>query len=83
MTSRVTVDAHAGWPIEVKTQQAGSPIEVVHIVPAKTDREFYIHDGLRITSIRELDRPSESIQGMPPGATTISEEQIASVASVV
>jgi len=59
MTTRITVDAHAGWPILV-VQVVGEPSQQksirTDIVPALESRDFYIHSGARIISIEELPR---------------------------
>ncbi len=59
MTTKVTVDAHAGWPVMV-TMIEGEPKSEKRIrneiVEPKTVREFYIHSGLRIVNIEELPR---------------------------
>lgn len=63
MTTRVTVDAHAGWPVEV-TVEHGEPQQektiVVGTVAPFTAQDFYIHSGMRILGIREL--PQEKAQ---------------------
>lgn len=56
MTSRVTVDAHAGWPIRVvRVYQNGywnnTKDEV--IVPAYTTQDFYPHDGMHLEIYEE------------------------------
>lgn len=57
MTTKVTVDAHAGWDVGVLLR-VGEPSQVPElreeIVPAGTVREFYIHSGLRIVLIEEI-----------------------------
>lgn len=59
MTSRVLVDAHAGWPIQVtrRPRQDGDHPEAadgeVEIVPAGTQREFSIWDGNELI-VREM-----------------------------
>ena len=59
MTTRVTVDAHAGWPVLV-VQLVGEPNSQKTIrtdtVPPGEERNFYIHSGLRIIDIEELPR---------------------------
>lgn len=59
MTTKVTVDAHAGWPVEVKYIR-GEPSQVqtqgVTIVDPNTVMDFYIHSGMFITEIRELQK---------------------------
>lgn len=62
MTTRVTVNAHAGWPVEVvgfvgePTANAAPKLDV-QVVEPNTERDFHIHSGYTIASIRELDRP--------------------------
>lgn len=60
MTTKVTVDAHAGWPIEVVTM-VGEPDHPrsaqLTVVEANTQQNFYIHSGLSILSIAEMKRP--------------------------
>jgi hypothetical protein len=59
MTTKVTVDAHAGWPVQVVTEN-GEPSQSksvrVDVVPPHQIRDFYIHSGCRILSISELPR---------------------------
>ena len=56
MTSKVTVDAHSGWPILV-TYIRGEPAYertvITEVVEPKTIKDFYIHSGLRIVNIEE------------------------------
>lgn len=54
MTTRVTIDAHAGWPVEVKLIMGEE--DIIRIVEPNTVENFYIHDGQSIASIRELER---------------------------
>lgn len=57
MTTRVTVDAHAGWPVLVVKQHG--PVGAIReevIVPAYEIREFYIHSGMKIINIEELPK---------------------------
>lgn len=61
MTTKVTVDAHAGWPVEV-TLRDGEPdypksARVVVVDPG-TKTDFYVHSGLEIIGVRELKRPA-------------------------
>ena len=68
MTSKVTVDAHAGWDIEVKVEEkeyVPEGLEVMGVTPWKcstilveggTKEDIYIWETKRITSIRELPR---------------------------
>ena len=59
MTTKITVDAHAGWPVLV-VQLVGEPNSLKSvlkdIVPPHETRDFYIHSGMRIISIEELPR---------------------------
>lgn len=60
MTTRVTIDAHAGWPVQVVSERGEPGYEKaiqVDVVPPKTTRDFYIHSGLRILSVIELPLP--------------------------
>lgn len=56
MTTAVTVDAHAGWPVEVQTRYKIDGLITPTVVEPNTARVFYIHDGLEIVSIKELPR---------------------------
>ena len=62
MTTRVTVDAHAGWPVQVITLD-GEPDRdksaQVHIVAPNTQQDFYIHSGMNILSVSEMKREGE------------------------
>ena len=59
MTTKVTVDAHAGWPVEVNLRKGepGTPdvFETVIVEPL-TAKDFYIHSGMSIKEIKELPR---------------------------
>ena len=59
MTTRVTVDAHAGWPVLV-VQVVGEPhMEKTirqEVVAPNTQKDFYIHSGMRIINIEELPK---------------------------
>jgi hypothetical protein len=59
MTTKVTVDAHAGWPVQVE-QRKGEPgtpdVFVTEIVEPNTTKDFYIHSGMDIVGIKELPR---------------------------
>lgn len=63
MTTKVTIDAHAGWPVEVKSI-CGEPNSEktfdTTIVEPNTVKDFYIHSGCVIQSIRELERPKSA-----------------------
>lgn len=59
MTTAVTVNAHAGWPVLV-VQVVGEPNSPKSIrqevVEPNTEKTFYIHSGMRIIDIQELER---------------------------
>jgi hypothetical protein len=56
MTTSITVDAHAGWDVEVTIAEGSDHAGTfrVRIVPKNTKETFYVHSTMRITSIREL-----------------------------
>lgn len=59
MTTKVTIDAHAGWPVQVEIvdqypDQKDSALRV-EIVPPKEVRDFYVHDSRHLI-IRELKK---------------------------
>lgn len=60
MTTKVTVDAHAGWPVAVVTRH-GEPGQsmsyTTHIVEPNTTKDFYIHSGCQIIAVEECPRP--------------------------
>ncbi len=59
MTTKVTVDAHAGWPVEVSQLQGEPNYQkslVIKVVDAGKVEDFYIHSGNVIVGVRELDR---------------------------
>lgn len=57
MTTKVTVDAHAGWRVEVKVvdvfSDGGVAAESTTVVESHTTRDFYVHQG-RELHIKEL-----------------------------
>ncbi len=61
MTTKVTIDAHAGWPVEVtfvdqgydSNGPTGQFTETKQIVPARTAVDFHISDS-RELRIKEL-----------------------------
>ena len=59
MTTRVTVDAHAGWPVMVVIERSETnfvkTIETETVEPM-TQRDFYIHSSMKILSIFEQPR---------------------------
>lgn len=56
MTTKVTVDAHAGWPVLV-TLKHGEPGQAKRVttqtVEPRTTHDFYIHSGQQILCIEE------------------------------
>jgi hypothetical protein len=57
MTTRILVDAHAGWPVQVVGIYGETHKEVrTDIVLPFTSKDFYIHSGYRIISIEELPK---------------------------
>lgn len=67
MTTRITVDAHAGWPvgvISVDRSSSGVRIDEATPVPPNEIRDFYVWEG-RDLIIRELRRPDATIAPYP------------------
>lgn len=59
MTTKVTVDAHAGWDLKVTLidgREGEEQTQTEIIVPAHTVQDFYVHDGRRIR-VEEVPRP--------------------------
>ncbi len=59
MTTKVTIDAHAGWDVLVVEIQGepSYPKRVKEtIVPANEKMDFYIHSGSRIVTVEELPK---------------------------
>ena len=57
MTTKVTVDAHAGWDIEVVKlviSSEGIADMQIETVAKNTVKDFYIHSHLQLGSIKEL-----------------------------
>lgn len=58
MTTKVTIDAHAGWDVEihtVNTNETGDVVsDSVFIVPKNTVQDIYIHSNKHITKIVEI-----------------------------
>lgn len=63
MTTKVTVDAHAGWPVKVtcKHPKTGA-IDWVQTVEPKTVKDFYVHSGADL-EIHEV-QPDEQQAGV-------------------
>lgn len=67
MTTKVTVDAHAGWPVKVTTIRLdgeGNPVSEQLLPPCTvaphTTQDFYVHSTMMI-EVREM--PFEGIVG--------------------
>ena len=59
MTTAVTIDAHAGWPVEVEIRRGepGTPdVFETKIVAPDTKETVYLHSGCSIAGIKELPR---------------------------
>lgn len=58
MTTAITVDAHAGWDVEVSTEKLNGhgdwEFNSKMIVKAHTKEIIYIHSHLKITEVREV-----------------------------
>lgn len=53
MTTKVTIDAHAGWPVKVtqiSLDNDGAPTgtEAEYTVPANTVQNFYVHSHMKL-----------------------------------
>ena len=56
MTTKVTIDAHAGWPVQVQINdepQDGSVDMRIETVSPGTVREFYVHSTRHLV-VREM-----------------------------
>ena len=66
MTTKVTVDAHAGWPVAVVTRN-GEPGQVAsfstHLVEPGAVKDFYIHSGCSVIAVEEMPRPQADSAG--------------------
>lgn len=56
MTTKVTIDAHAGWDVKVEviTWSAEGDVTREEIVPKHTIKDFYIHSGMKLGKIEEV-----------------------------
>lgn len=57
MTTKITVDAHAGWPVKVTVLDRtsdGTQTENIVTVPPHTVQDFYVHShrDLRIQEVQ-------------------------------
>jgi len=43
MTTKVTVDAHAGWPVDVTPMRGGIVVAPTERLAANETRDFYVH----------------------------------------
>ena len=63
MTTKVTVDAHAGWPVRVAKVQLNADGTRAAVssetVPANTKQDFYVHSHLEL-EIKELPTQSDA-----------------------
>lgn len=61
MTTKIIVDAHAGWPVEVRAVDGPPPrpqTYVLGVVQPGQRREFYVYSG-RSLVVTELTHPAE------------------------
>ena len=58
MTTRVTVDAHAGWDVEVEIYylRADYQEQRKEVVPKNTTKDFFIHSGMWLGKVVELNQ---------------------------
>ena len=59
MTTRVTIDAHAGWPVHVVLRHGEADYEKTftsETVEPNTQRDFYLHSGQSIVHVEEGKR---------------------------
>lgn len=56
MTTKITVDAHAGWPVEVTLlDNANIATAPPTIVQPNTTQDFYVYEGRNVL-IKELNK---------------------------
>lgn len=59
MTTKVTVDAHAGWPVKVTQvtldQKGNETTSSTTTVPPNTAQDFYVHSHMKI-AVEEMPR---------------------------
>lgn len=61
MTTKVTVAANHGWPVDVTpVSRTGGAVAAMQRVPANETRDFYVHDGQDLI-IREV-QPADQAQ---------------------
>lgn len=78
MTTKVTVDAHAGWPVKVTSiayDSTGETSRSDSVVPAHTHADFYIHSNMRI-AVEEMPREG-------PTKQTIAQADVGKVEDVL
>ena len=70
MTTRVTVDTHAGWPVKVIRidDKTGNWLYEPEIVAPHTVKDFYVWDGqdLLIAEVTEAGRVDAPVTGDTP-----------------
>lgn len=58
MTTAITIDAHAGWDVEVVIQDLDSDgnlvTEQIKVVPKHTKETVYIHSHRQLSFVKEL-----------------------------
>ncbi len=61
MTTAITIDAHAGWDVEVTTERLNAhgdwEFNSKVVVKANTKETHYVHSHLRISGITEVRKP--------------------------
>lgn len=62
MTTKVTVDAHAGWPVDVVINEKGLAPRIERVEP-HTTKDFYVYDTksisvIEVTSAGSVPPPS-------------------------
>lgn len=58
MTTKVTVDAHAGWPVRVLTMNKLGVKTAENIVQPNTTQDFYIHSD---AWLKIVEQPKEYV----------------------
>lgn len=66
MTTAVTIDAHAGWDVEVVLLENGVSGNFVYgysnlrreIVPGGTSKTYHLHNNLEIKVLKEIPKVS-------------------------
>lgn len=67
MTTKITVDAHAGWPVKVAgVSPKGLVVSPAVIVAANTTQDFHVHDG-QMLIVSEEPRPDGDTAALSEG----------------